>query len=63
MERWRATEKQKEYILFMYEFSFYLLPYPFDLENMTKGEASDCIKKNYVISHENVTHLLLVIEV
>lgn len=51
---WRdeeITEKQKNYIITMIEYSEYPLP-PF--EGTTKGEASDYIKKYSKMAHESL---------
>lgn len=47
------TEKQKNYIINLIEFSDYPLS-PIDLETATKKEASDWIKKNWKLAHERV---------
>ena len=52
---WRydlATEKQKQLIRDMNEFSEYPLP-DINLENATKGECSDYIDANFARSHES----------
>jgi len=54
MDGWREqpiTEKQKEYIRDMEEFSYYPLP---KFTGTTKGEASDYIEKHRELAHENV---------
>ncbi len=54
MRDWRndpITEKQKECIEEMQEFSYYPLPV---FTGTTKGEASDYIDKYGKIAHENV---------
>ena len=49
----KATEKQKELIRNMNEFSEYRLP-DIDLEKATKGECSDYINANLALSHESI---------
>lgn len=54
MNNWRKqfiTEKQKELISDMMEFSYYPLP---EFKGTTRGEASDYIDKYGKIAHENV---------
>lgn len=53
VENWRSkdvTEKQKQYILEMNEFSEYQLP---TFDGITRGEASDYIDKWSKLAHES----------
>lgn len=53
---WRndpATEKQKQLIMDMLDFSDYPLP-AIDLDKATKGECSDYIDANLALSHESI---------
>ena len=54
MRNWRdfeITEKQKQFIEELQEFSDYPLP---EFKGTTKGEASDYIEKWGKLAHENV---------